>query len=138
MIVRSRRNVPEDVAITAQEGWEGMHIWWLIDKEQTGTSGVVLNTVDFPPQKAHEVHRHDNAAEYFYVVRGSGLSMSDGEPVRLNEGDVAIYPPEEWHGFYNDTDEVCEVVTFWTGVDRYADLGYEGLPDWRRTLEGHI
>jgi quercetin dioxygenase-like cupin family protein len=132
---RSRNSVDWDHELAEKPGWEGLRIWWLIDREEVGISGVTMNVVDFPPQTAHEVHRHDNAPEVCYIESGSGLLTSDGPPIRISAGEVAIADAGEWHGFYNDTDEMAKMVTMWPGVDRYADLGYEVLPDWRGTLE---
>ena len=135
---RSKDTTPWDEELSRQPGWEGLKIWWLVSAEETGTRGIAMNLVDFPPQKAHEVHRHDNAPELVYIEQGSGLLTSEGPPVRINAGEVAIYEPGEWHGFYNDTDEVAKMVTVWPGVDRYADLGYEALEGWESTLNSHL
>jgi quercetin dioxygenase-like cupin family protein len=132
---RSKDTTPWDTELENKPGWEGLKIWWLVSREETGTTGITMNVVDFPPQKAHEVHRHHNAPELCYIESGSGLHTSDGPPVRVNAGEVVIVPPGEWHGFYNDTDDVTKMVTVWSGVDRYADLGYEILPNWEQTLE---
>jgi quercetin dioxygenase-like cupin family protein len=132
---RSRQAVEWDKELSAKPGWEGLRIWWLVSREETGTRGVVMNVVDFPPQTAHEVHRHDNSPEICYIESGSGLLTSDRAPVRIRGGEVAVFEAGEWHGFYNDTDEIAKMVTFWAGVDRYSDLGYEVYPDWKRTLE---
>jgi quercetin dioxygenase-like cupin family protein len=131
---RSKATVDWDRDLAGKPGWEGLRIWWLIDRDQVGVPGVTMNVVDFPPRTAHEVHRHGNAPEVCYIEAGSGLLTSDGPPARIESGEVAIAAAGEWHGFYNDTDDVARMVTFWPGVDRYADLGYEVLPNWRDTL----
>jgi quercetin dioxygenase-like cupin family protein len=134
---RSKSTVDWDRALAQKPGWEGLRIWWLIDRDEVGIPGATMNVVDFPPQTAHEVHRHANAPEIAYIEAGSGLLTSDAAPIRIDTGEVAIAAAGEWHGFYNDTDEVTRMVTFWPGVDRYADLAYDILPDWRQTLELH-
>jgi quercetin dioxygenase-like cupin family protein len=131
---RSKDSVDWDRELAKKPGWEGLRIWWLIDSEQVGIPGVTMNVVDFPPQTAHEVHRHGNAPEICYIESGSGLLTSDGSPIRISAGEVAITDAGEWHGFYNDTDEVAKMVTFWPGVDRYTDLGYEVLPEGRKPI----
>jgi len=132
---RSKETTPWDEELSKQPGWEGLKIWWLISREETGTSGIAMNVVEFPPQRAHEVHRHQNAPELVYIEEGCGLLTHDGPPVRIEAGEVAIHPAGEWHGFYNDTDAVAKMVTVWPGIDRYGDLRYEALPDWKKTLE---
>lgn len=89
---RSINDTPEDPEVPKRPGWEGMHVWWLVSKGETGSSKVVLDIAEFPPGKAHEVHRHPNCEEITYVLGGSGLHTSDGEPVRQNEGRPATSP----------------------------------------------
>lgn len=132
---RSKETTNWDEELESQPGWEGLKIWWLVDKDQVGIPGLTMNVVDFPPQKAHEVHRHENAPELMYIESGSGLLTSDGEPIRISAGEVAVAAAGEWHGFYNDTDEVAKMVTVWPGVDRYADLGYEAMEGWKDIVD---
>jgi quercetin dioxygenase-like cupin family protein len=135
---RSRDTTPWDEELSRRPGWEGLRIWWLVDKDETGTEGITMNIAEFPPQKAHEVHRHGNALELAYIESGSGLFISKAEPIRVNAGEVAVAAPGEWHGFYNDTDEVAVMITVWPGVDRYADLGYEAFEGWEAIVERYV
>lgn len=125
---RSRSTTPEDPTIADRPGWEGLHVWWLVDGEQTGAERVVFNTTVFPPNCWHEVHRHPHAEEVLYLLEGSGLHLSEGEPVRQQAGEVVYIPPGEWHGFANDTDSPTTVIAVFGGVASYADAGYEVHP----------
>ncbi len=129
MFKASRNDTPEDPTIPSRPGWEGMHVWWLIERQHGGSQHAVFNVTVFPPEKSHEVHRHPHAEEFFYVIEGSGLHLSDGEPVRLQAGDVVFVPINEWHGFANDTDSPTTVITVMGGVGSYQDAGYEVLPE---------
>ncbi len=129
MFKTSRNNTPEDPTIPARPGWEGMHVWWLIERQHGGSQHAVFNVTVFPPEKSHEVHRHPHAEEFFYVIEGSGLHLSDGEPVRLQAGDVVFVPINEWHGFANDTGSPATVITVMGGVGNYQEAGYEVLPE---------
>jgi quercetin dioxygenase-like cupin family protein len=102
-----------------------MHVHWLADREHGGTETTVFNVTEFPPDRSHEVHRHPNAEEYFFVLRGSGQHLTEGEPVHLEAGDLVFIPKGEWHGFANDTGEPTLVVTVMGGVSHYSDAGYE-------------
>jgi quercetin dioxygenase-like cupin family protein len=135
----SLANTEEDPIVTTRPGWEGMHIWWLVGRGSSETQNLLVNIAEWPPGKAHEVHRHHGAPEAMYVLSGSGLWTSDGEPVRLSAGEIGIAEPGEWHGFVNDTDEPVRVLAVWgNGVDHYEDLGYEVLPDWQSRLPEHL
>jgi quercetin dioxygenase-like cupin family protein len=45
-----------------------------------------------------------------YVLEGSCLALSEGEPVRLNEGDAVYSIQGEWHGVRNDRSTVTLVI----------------------------
>lgn len=122
---RSIEDTPEDPEVPKRPGWEGMHVWWLVSKEETGSSKVVFDIAEFPPGKAHEVHRHPNCEEITYVLRGSGLHTSDGEPVRQNAGEACFIAQGEWHGFHNDSDEPTTIIGIYGGVGSFSEAGYE-------------
>jgi quercetin dioxygenase-like cupin family protein len=126
---RSIATTPEDRTVAGRPGWEGLHVWWLVDRAQTGATGVVFNVTQFPPGKTHDLHRHPNAEEALYLLKGSGLHLSEGAPVRQNEGDVVFIPRGEWHGFTNDTDDVITVIAVFGGVGSYDEAGYEDFAD---------
>jgi quercetin dioxygenase-like cupin family protein len=126
---RSTRTTPEDPTVLNRPGWEGLHVWWLVDRGQTGASGIVFNITEFPPGKVHELHRHPNTEEALYVLRGSGLHMSEGEPVRQEEGEVVFIPRGEWHGFANDTGDPVTVLAVFGGIGSYDEAGYEVLEE---------
>jgi quercetin dioxygenase-like cupin family protein len=126
---RSRETVAEDVEAACRPGWEGLRVWWLVDKPGVGSEQLVVNTTTFPPRKWHELHRHPHAEEALYIVSGAGLHLSEGEPVRQRAGEVAYIPAGEWHGFANDTDEPAVILAVFGGVPSYADAGYEAHPD---------
>lgn len=125
---RSVRTVAEDPTVAGRPGWEGLHVWWLVGREETGAEGIVFNVTEFPPDKTHEIHRHPNAEEALYVLRGSGLHLSEGEPVRQHEGEVVFIEKGEWHGFANDTDSPTTVLAVFGGVGSYEEAGYEVHP----------
>ncbi len=57
---RSTQTVAEDPSIPARLGWEGMHVWWLVNKAETGANEIVFVRSDFSAGKMHELHRHPN------------------------------------------------------------------------------
>ena len=128
MYKTSREETPFDPSIPERPGWEGMFEHWLADRDHGATETTVFNVTQFPPNRSHEVHRHEHAEEFFFVLEGSGLHLTDGDPVRLHNGDLVFIPKGEWHGFANDTDEPTLAVTVMGGVAHYSDAGYDILP----------
>jgi quercetin dioxygenase-like cupin family protein len=125
---RSIRTTAEDPTVAGRPGWEGLHVWWLVDRDETGASQVVFNMTQFPPGKVQTLHRHPNAEEVLYVVSGSGLHLSEGEPVRQEAGEVVYIPRGEWHGLANDGTEPMTVIAVFAGVGTYEEAGYEERP----------
>jgi len=54
-------------------------------------------------------------AELLYVDKGSLHSVADGQDLSLQQGDVVLYAPEQWHMQYADSDQAPCMVTvgFW-------------------------
>lgn len=128
MYKTSRQETPFDPTIPARPGWEGMFVHWLADRDQGGTETTVFNVTEFPPNRSHELHRHPTAEEYFFVLEGAGVHLTEGEPVPVGVGDLVFIPKGEWHGFANNTDRSTMVVTVIGGVAHYSDAGYEVHP----------
>jgi len=125
---RSTQTVAEDPTVAGRPGWEGLHVWWLVGNRETGARTIVFNVTEFPAGKVHEIHRHPNCEEALYILRGSGLHLSESEPVRQNEGEVVFIEQGEWHGFMNDSDALTTVIAVFGGVGSYEEAGYEVHP----------
>src|SRR5262245_19747701 len=87
---RSISTTPEDPTVKGRPGWEGLHVWWLVNRAQTGSTGIVFNVTQFPPGKVHQLHRHPNCEEALYLLKGAGLHLSEDGETRQNEGDVVF------------------------------------------------
>jgi quercetin dioxygenase-like cupin family protein len=129
MLKASPRDTAEDPEVPTRPGWEGMHVWWLVDADRGQAETAVFNVSEFPPHRSHHLHRHPHAEEFLYVLEGSGLHETENGPVRVVAGEVVFIPKNEWHGFTNDTDQLVRVATCIAGVARYASAGYEVHPD---------
>jgi quercetin dioxygenase-like cupin family protein len=56
------------------------------------------------------------------------LTLSEGEPVRLNEGDTVLTAQGEWHGVNNDTDQPAVALIIYAGAGTLEEAGYEEHP----------
>jgi quercetin dioxygenase-like cupin family protein len=100
-------------------------VWWLLNEEEAGSKRGVLAISEIPPGKRHVLHRHPNCEQITYVLSGSGLHLTTGEPVR-QETDEAVYvAPGEWHGFENDTSKNATLIMIYSGVGSREEAGYE-------------
>ncbi len=105
---------------------EGLALWRLLGAKECGAKRVACELTEFDPGAVHIVHRHPNAEQIHFLVSGSGVRLGpDGERVRQQEGEVALIPAGEWHGFENDTDEPIIVFSAFGGVAGPEEAGYE-------------
>ena len=123
------RNIREvDAQVMTKPDQEGLIVRNVINKDNTGAHRVILLTSELPPGKVHLLHRHPNAEQIMYVLKGSCLALSEGEPVRLNEGDAVYIVQGEWHGVRNDTDRSAVTLVIYAGAGTLEDVGYEEHP----------
>jgi quercetin dioxygenase-like cupin family protein len=116
----------EPAAVTADQGWRGMDIRFMITRDAAGTGSVCLFRAVFPPGAAHEPHRHPNADEFFYVIRGRALLGAEREEHEARSGTVEFVPAGRVHWLRNlDTSEPVEVVGGYLGVGSLDEAGYE-------------
>lgn len=128
MELRNIGNTPEDQEMVERPEMAGMHLWWLVSGKNTPATKILLDEAEFPPHVNHGLHRHPNAEEICYIVKGNGFHLSEGEPLPQGEGDAVYIPAGEWHGFHNHTDKPVTMVSVWGGVASIEEAGYEEMP----------
>jgi quercetin dioxygenase-like cupin family protein len=123
------RNVRDAAAeVMTRPDQEGLIVSNVINRDDTGTRKIILLSSEIPPGKVHLLHRHPNAEQIMYVLEGSCLALSEGEPTRLNEGDAVFIAQGEWHGVRNDTEEPAVTLVIYAGAGTLEEAGYEEHP----------
>jgi quercetin dioxygenase-like cupin family protein len=116
--------VAVDQTLTAQTGWSDMAVQWIVTRDTVGATEHVLGLTVFAPGSRHHHHRHPNAEEAQYLIKGSGIARVGDVDIEQGAGDTVFVPRNEWHGFWNNTDE--ETVMLWTygGAASLEEAGY--------------
>ena len=123
------RNVRDAAAqVMTKPDQEGLIVGNVINKDNAGALKIILLSVELPPGKVHLLHRHPNAEQIMYVLEGSCLAISEGEPVRLKEGDAVFIAQGEWHGVRNDTEKPAVTLIIYAGAGTLEEAGYEEHP----------
>jgi quercetin dioxygenase-like cupin family protein len=123
------KNIGDVVAkVMSRPDQEGLIVRNVIDRNDAGARRIILLSSELPPGKVHLLHRHPNAEQIMYVLEGSCLALSEGEPVRLNEGDAVFIAQGEWHGVRNDTDRPVLTLVIYAGAGTLEEAGYEEHP----------
>ena len=78
--------------------------------EETG-GGFSLVEHPIPPKMlAAPLHRHTREDEYSYVLEGRIGVIADGEVVYGEPGDLIFKPRNQWHTFWNASDEPASLL----------------------------
>jgi quercetin dioxygenase-like cupin family protein len=134
-VIEKQRSIVEirnirDVAaqVTTKPDQEGLIVRNVINRDDAGARRIILLSSEFPPGRVHLLHRHPNAEQIMYVLEGSCLALSEGEPARLEEGDAVFIGQGEWHGVRNDTDQPAVTLVIYAGAGTLEEAGYEEHP----------
>ena len=123
------RNIGDvDAKVMTKPDQEGLIVRNVVSKDSTGGRKIILLSSEIPSGKVHLLHRHPNAEQIMYVLQGSCLALSEGEPVRLKEGDAVFIAQGEWHGVRNDTDQPAVTLVIYAGAGTLEEAGYEEHP----------
>ena len=76
-------------------------------------------------------------AEIVYVDKGSIHSVADGQDLCLEQGDLVLYAPEQWHMQYADSNQAPCMVTigFWARGIRWDTLSNRKFSQDKQTAE---
>jgi quercetin dioxygenase-like cupin family protein len=78
---------------------------WLCQGEFSDLEGLAFGEAAFPAGGGHGPHRHPNAEEILYVLRGRALQDVGGAQRELAPGDVALVGRDEVHSTRSLGDE---------------------------------
>ena len=126
MEIRNIRDATAEVMTKPDQ--EGLIVRNVINRDVAGAHRIILLSSELPPGKVHLLHRHPNAEQIMYVLEGSCLALSEGEPVRLKEDDAVFIAQGEWHGVRNDTDQPTVTLVIYSGAGSLDEAGYEEHP----------
>lgn len=91
--------------LEANEKWpDGV---WDIEPHSDGEISMVF----FAPEKTDHQTSHEQN-EYYFIARGSGTLVIDGEPKRAETGDAFFVRANSSHHFENFTDDFATWAVF--------------------------
>ena len=126
---RALADVPVDQSLDPAEGWgsetAGMAVQWIVTDGTVGAEPHVVGLTVFQPGAKHRAHRHPNAEEAQYLIKGQGLALVGDVEIEQRTGDTVFVPRNEWHGFEATGED--ETVMIWTygGAPSLEAAGYE-------------
>ena len=88
----------------------GFGVVWKIEGFDSGQRFSVVHHPIAPKTLAAPLHRHHREDEYSFVLTGRLGALLGERVVTAKEGDWVFKPRGEWHTFWNDGDEPCEII----------------------------
>jgi quercetin dioxygenase-like cupin family protein len=82
----------------------------MLDGAEAGGRFSIVEHPMSPRSLAAPLHRHTREDEYTYVLRGRVGALLGEEVVFGNPGDLVFKPRNQWHTFWNASDEPASVV----------------------------
>jgi quercetin dioxygenase-like cupin family protein len=125
---RSLADVPVDDSLKPAAGWgdetAGMAVQWIVTDQTVGAAHHVVGLTVFQPGACHRPHRHPNAEEAQYLIKGQGLARVGDVDIEQAAGDTVFVPRNEWHGFQATGEG--ETIMIWTygGAASLEAAGY--------------
>jgi mannose-6-phosphate isomerase-like protein (cupin superfamily) len=88
----------------------GLGVIWKIDEALTDHRFAIVHHPIRPHALAAPLHRHHNEDEFSFVLRGTMGALLGDETVRAECGTWVFKPRDQWHTFWNDGDDPCEII----------------------------
>jgi mannose-6-phosphate isomerase-like protein (cupin superfamily) len=82
----------------------------------------------FEPNGATPLHHHAVAHEMFFVIKGEGASICDGERILMKAGDSFLVRPGNEHVVENTGTEKLYCLTVMVPNEGFAELVRSGIP----------
>jgi len=121
----SLKDVKIDEQLTEEGGWVNLRLRWIVT-EDIGAKYGTFGYVEFLAGSSHELHRHPNADEVFYVLSGHGMVRSGDEMFEVSAGDTVFVPQGDPHYFKNIGEKGPLVALFaYLGAPSLQKAGYE-------------
>jgi mannose-6-phosphate isomerase-like protein (cupin superfamily) len=95
----------------ADEGFLGsIGVRWMIDGDEAAERFSLVEHPMSPRALAAPLHLHTREDEYSYVLEGRMGALLGDEVVEAGPGDLVHKPRNQWHTFWNASDEPTRIL----------------------------
>jgi len=101
----------------------GIGVRFMIDGAETGGQFSLVEHPMPPRSLAAPLHLHTREDEYSFVLEGTLGALLGDEVVVAHAGDLVYKPRNQWHTFWNPTDEPTRILEIISpgGFEKYFD-----------------
>ena len=98
----------------------------LVSHALTGTPGIIIDHITFPPGFVHRMHRHPYADQFMILLVGQLRVESAGAEARdARAGQMIVLQRNTWHEVLNPGSVDCACLHIFSGVDAVGEVGFE-------------
>jgi mannose-6-phosphate isomerase-like protein (cupin superfamily) len=90
--------------------FDGLIVQWKIGGSLTDRRFAVVHHPIAPRALAAPLHYHRHEDEWSFVLRGTLGALLGDDVVRAKPGTWVFKPRHQWHTFWNDGDDPCEII----------------------------
>jgi mannose-6-phosphate isomerase-like protein (cupin superfamily) len=96
---------------------------FMIGAQETGERFSLVEHPMPPRALAAPLHRHSREDEYSFVLEGRMGALLGDEVVYADPGDLVFKPRNQWHTFWNASEEPCRILEIISpgGFEAYFD-----------------
>jgi mannose-6-phosphate isomerase-like protein (cupin superfamily) len=100
--------------VGSQDGKEGflgsIGVRFMIDGAEAGERFSLVEHPMSPRALAAPLHLHTREDEYSFVLQGRMGALLGDDVVEAGPGDLVFKPRNQWHTFWNASDEPCRIL----------------------------
>ena len=83
---------------------------FIVWSEETGGGFSLVEHPISPHGLVAPLHKHSREDEYSYVLEGRMGALLGDDVVHADPGDLVFKPRNQWHTFWNASDEPCRIL----------------------------
>ena len=107
--------IPKDEALLVQLPFCDLR--WHCHADNTDAQSLSLGTAVFPKDGAHGPHRHPNAEEFIYVLKGASIQTLEEQSFEMRPGDCVYIPQNAVHSTANIGDGELVILVGFSATD---------------------
>ena len=84
--------------------------YMLISPQNSSTQNISIQISEVPIGSGQPLHAHE-PEQCYYIIKGKGLMMIEGDSKEVSEGNAIYIPPNRKHGIKNIGNTILEYLT---------------------------
>lgn len=109
-MIRRKDEMVSEIRTEMRGGKGDTKITHIYKKDEMKGDSRLCAHMSLEPGASVGTHVHENEEEIYYILRGKGVVIDDGEPIEVNAGDAVLTRDGASHSIENTGDETLEFM----------------------------